>query len=65
MRSDDDGRSIDDAALAAAERKLLAAREAWHAERGEVPPPHEAPDPVKEAERKFLAAREAGKTGRV
>ncbi len=47
------------AAIAAAGRKLLLAREARHAKPGELPPPHEAPDPVKHAEREFLAAREA------
>lgn len=59
------------AIAAQAEREFFAARDAWRAERGEVPPAHEAPDPVRETERKFLAAREAwfrdqaGKTGGV
>lgn len=55
---------MDLAAIAAAERRFLTKREAWWAERGEVPPPHEAPDSVKEAERLFVAAREAWFRGR-
>jgi hypothetical protein len=51
-------------AIAAAEAELLAAREAWRAERGDVPPAPastagDAPDAVKQAERNFLRAREA------
>jgi hypothetical protein len=50
-----------------AERHFLEAREAWHAERGETPPPRErmtgpprdAPQSVKDARRRYEEAREA------
>lgn len=52
-------RPIDEAAVRAAEAALLEAREAWHREHGEVPPPEEEPpDEVRRAERAFIAARE-------
>ena len=54
------GRRADDAAGSGAERAFLAARAAWHAERGDTPPVGEAPpDTAREAERRFIAAREA------
>jgi len=50
---------IDEARVRAAEAELIAAREAWHRERGEQPPPdEEPPDEVRRAERAFIAARE-------
>ena len=50
-----------------AERDLLAARQAWYAERGGPPPPRnwlaglplDAPRSVREAERRYLQARRA------
>jgi hypothetical protein len=42
-----------------AEKKFLAARDAWHAARGEEPPPQDAPDPARDAERLYSKAREA------
>jgi hypothetical protein len=56
-----------EAAAEEAERDFLAAREAWHAERGGTLPPRErmtglpkdAPQYVREAERRYLDARDA------
>ena len=58
-------RSDFEAAVEEAESDLLAAREAWHAERGDIAPartrmtglPLDAPAAVKDAERRFLAVR--------
>lgn len=55
------------AAVEEAERHLIEAREAWHAQRGDVPPPRErisglpkdAPQSLKDARHRYEQAREA------
>jgi hypothetical protein len=60
-------RSEFEAAVEEAQRHLLEAREAWHAQRGDIAPPRErmtglpegAPQSLKDARRRYEQAREA------